>query len=254
MNRQHYVKLAGYKAYSDLKAEMTRGYLGVIWWFVEPVLYMATFYFAFAVMFKRGEGDYVSFLLCGLVFWKWFAGGVSLGCTSLISNRGIMRQVYIPKYIFPLVSVITATVKFFMVFVVLLIYLVSAGYGPSASWFWLITVFAIQFALTLGVAGVLGSLVPFLPELRGLAENGLMLLFFLSGIFFDISSISRVNADLLYLNPMAGLIDQYRNILLNGRADISMLVYPACASVILLIFAYLLLRHFDRQYPKVIMS
>jgi lipopolysaccharide transport system permease protein len=248
------VRLAVYKAYNDLRAEITRGYLGIAWWFIEPVLYMATFYFAFAVMFRRGEGDYVSFLLCGLVFWKWFAGSISLGCASLTSNRGIMRQVYIPKYIFPLVSVLTVTAKFFMVFIVLLVYLLSVGYGPHVTWLLLAPIFFIQFLLALGVAGILASLVPFFPEIRGLAENGLMLLFFLSGIFFDISSISRENADLLYLNPMAGLIDQYRDILIHGQIDFSVLVYPACISVLLVVCGYLLLNHFDRQYPKVIMS
>ena len=39
----HYLELILYKAYADLRVEAARGYLGMLWWVLEPVLYMGAF-------------------------------------------------------------------------------------------------------------------------------------------------------------------------------------------------------------------
>jgi len=252
MIKRHYLLLAGYKAYSDLKAEASRGFLGVTWWVIEPILYMGVFYFAFGMMFSRGEGDYVSFLLCGLVAWKWFAGSVATGCSSIIAHRGIIRLVYVPKYVFPLASMLSGTAKFIVVFVLLIAYLLYVGYVPNRSWLWLPALLLLQFFLALGVSGILASLTPFFPDLRGLTESALMLLFFLSGIFFDIEKIDGEAASWLFLNPLASLINAYRSILIEEAFDASVLLYPALISAALLVLSILLLVRFDRQYSKVI--
>ncbi len=241
-----------YKAYSDLKAEASRGFLGVVWWIVEPILYMGVFYFAFGMLFSRGEDDYVSFLLCGLVAWKWFAGCVATGCSSIIVNKGVINLVYVPKYVFPLASMLAGTAKFIVVFVLLVTYLLFVGYIPNFFWIWLPVVVLLQFFFTLGVSSILASLTPFFPDLRGLTESALMLLFFLSGIFFDISEIEDGSAFWLFLNPLASLISAYRGILIDGFFNEVTLLYPAIAAIVLLVLSMFLLNKFDRQYSKVI--
>jgi lipopolysaccharide transport system permease protein len=49
MNR--YLELILYRAYADLKAEAARGYLGVLWWIIEPLLYLGMFsvYFIYEI-------------------------------------------------------------------------------------------------------------------------------------------------------------------------------------------------------------
>lgn len=248
---KHYVTLSLYKAYYDLKAESSRNFLGIVWWLVEPLLYMSVFYLVFGKLLSpRSGGDYVTFLLIGLVVWKWFASVVALGSSSLLSNMGLMRQVYVPKYVFPLSSAFLATAKFCMVMPVLMAYLIFAGYDPSIGWLWLFPVMLVQFLVALGVGATLASFVPFLPQIRPLVENFLMLLFFLSGVFFNIRGLGH--ADLLLLNPVAKLIDMYRIILMRGDFDVFELSGPLVFGVISVCMAYYLLGRFDRTYPKLV--
>lgn len=253
MLSRHWGELIWYKVYADLKAEAARGFLGVFWWIAEPVLYMGAFYIAFGVLLSHGDGgDYVSFLLCGLVAWKWFAGSVAVGSSSIMANAGITRLVYVPKFIFPIISSLTGLFKFLIIFTLLISFLMLSGYGPSLEWVWLPVIILVQFLLILGVAGILASLVPFFPDLRGLIENALMLFFFLSGIFFNIADIGETNARLLMLNPMACLIEAYRGVLLHGASPRSLMQLPMAFAIASIVFAFALLRKFDRQYPKVI--
>ena len=90
------------KARAGLRAEASRGYLGVLWWVIEPVMYMSVFYVAFAHLLKRGDENFVIFLLVGLIVWKWFHATLSTGGNSLMVSAGLMNQIYVPKIIFPL--------------------------------------------------------------------------------------------------------------------------------------------------------
>ena len=77
MNKyNHYISIIFEKAKADLIAEVRRGYLGILWWFIEPLLYLSVFYVVFVFVFDRGGEDGVAFLLTGLVVWKWFSSGV----------------------------------------------------------------------------------------------------------------------------------------------------------------------------------
>lgn len=248
-----YAELIIYRAYADLKAEAARGYLGVLWWGIEPVLYLAVFYFLFtALRTESGEGV-VAFLLVGLVVWKWFASTIPHGARSIASGVNLMQQVYLPKYVFPCVAAVTNFVKFLIVFLFLLSFLLLAGIKPTAAWLMVPLLIAVQFALTLSLAALLASLVPFLPDLNQIINNVLMLLFFLSGVLFDLSKIPAPYQSFLYLNPMAVLIADYREVLIYGRMPSWMgLAATFGLSSLLWALASWIMRRNDRIYPKVL--
>ncbi len=251
----HYLELILYRTYADLKAEAARGYLGVLWWVIEPLLYLGMFSFFFIYVRGQHSSEVVAFLLVGLVVWKWFASSLPSGAKSIISGGNLMRQVYLPKYIFPCVAVLTNTIKFLIVLLLLLAALLCAGIRPSASWLALPVLIAVQFCLTLGIAGLLGALVPFLPDLQQIINNMLMFLFFLSGVIFDINKLPEPFRAYLSLNPMAMLIANYRTVLIDGRTPswlgLAAALALACA---LCAVAGSLLRRYDRIYPKVLIQ
>ncbi len=213
---RHYLELIGYKAYAELRAEAARAYLGFLWWIMEPVLYMAVFYVVFGVLFQRGGEDFAPFLLCGLVVWKWFDSTVRSGANAISSNAGLMRQVYLPKFVFPSIVILVNTVKFLVVMGLLLLFLQVYGLPIFTSWLALPLLFATQMLLIAAVTLLAAAVIPFLPDLKLLIDNGLTLLFFLSGVFFGLDTIPEGLRPYFSLNPMATLIDGYRKVLLHG--------------------------------------
>ncbi|MDB4575814.1 ABC transporter permease [bacterium] len=250
---RQYLLLILQKASSDLVAEVRQGYLGIIWWVLEPVLYLSVFYFLFVIVFDRGGSDAVAFLLIGLVIWKWFGSSIPKCSNCISTNNGLIRQIYLPKLILPVMTVVTATIKFLIVFFLLLIFLLALGYEANLTWFSLPLLVFVQFLFTLAVGSILAAIIPFLPDLRVIIDNAMMLLFFLSGIFFDFSSVSLEAQRLLHLNPMLGLIESYRSVLVSGVwPDWHIVGYILIMSVVFLIIGWYLLHRYDRVYPKIV--
>ena len=206
-----------YKTYADLKAESHRYYLGVLWWLIEPVIYMLVFYFVFGILFKRGTEDFILFLLTGLVFWHWFQSTVIQCADSISANRFLLNQVFVPKYVFPTVVLLKNTTKFGLVLVILILFLLVYGIKPSLAWLAAPLVVAVGGALIAGISMLVASVTPIVPDLRVLLENGMRALLFMSGIFYDIHSFETPYRVVFQLNPVAVVIDNLRAVLLDGQ-------------------------------------
>jgi lipopolysaccharide transport system permease protein len=103
------------------------------------------------------------------------------------------------------------------------------------------------------VACLFAAIMPFFPDLRVILENGMLMIFFLSGIFFDMTKLPESVQTYLWLNPMAVIINTYRKILLKGMLpDWHQLLFVLSFSFVILLLALYLYHRFDRIYPKII--
>ena len=248
-----YLELVWYKALAELRAEAARAYLGFLWWIIEPVLYMAAFYVVFGIIFQRGGPDFVPFLLCGLLVWKWFGSTVVASSNTIMANAALMQQVYLPKYLFPSIVVVINTLKFLLVFSVLLVFLLVYGIRPTEAWLCLPLIILTQFLLVASIAGLVSATVPFVPDFRLFLDNAMMMLLFLSGIFFDIGTLSDKLQTIIRLNPMAVLIESYRVVLIDGQwPDGRYMAFVVGFALFGLLAARQVFARYDRIYPKVL--
>jgi len=254
MISSQYFELITYKVFADLRAEASQTYLSFLWWILEPVLYMTVFYVVFGLLFKRGGGpEYVPFLLCGLTAWKWFDSSIRAGANSIVANRHLMRQIYLPKIIFPIIAVSQMTLKFFIILSILLIFLQFFGPGIGVSYVALPVVILAQLVITFAFASVLAVAVPFLPDIGPLIANALVLLMFISGIFFAGSEIPEAYQTYFYMNPMATIVESYRDVLLYASwPHWTRLTWATGMSLIVMVLVMLFLRRNDQVYPKIL--
>lgn len=248
-----HAELLLYGVYADLRTEVARRLLGFLWWIIEPLMYVAVFYLVFGLGMRQGGADYAPFLLCGMVPWKWFDGSVRQASTALVSNIFLMQQVFVPKYVLVMVQLVTNTVKFLVVLLVLMLFVVVLGKGPSIEWLGLLPLIAVQFVLIVSLGLLLGAVIPFAQDLKQVVDNVLMLAMFMSGIFFSADTMPASWRDFFQLNPMVRVIDSYRAVLLHNRwPDWEGLGYVLLFSLPVLLLALAILRRFERQYPKLI--
>lgn len=247
------LKLAWFKALAELRVEAARRYLGVLWWILEPVLYMATFYVIFAMGLRMGGENYVAFLLCGLVPWKWFSSTLQVGANVIAENKGLMNQIYFHKSMLVGMLMIVNFIKALIVFCILFLALLVMGLKPSVHWLGFIPVLLTLFLFIYGAVSVAASLVPLLPDLRIIIDNTVLVLFFASGIFFDISERAPELQNLLFLNPVAILLDATREVLINNAwPNWGALAYSLGIGIACLLLGHLLIHRFDRSYAKVV--
>lgn len=246
------LELILYKAYADLKAQAANSYLGMLWWIIEPILYLAAFYILFVFVFHRGGPDFVPNFLCGAIVWKWFDSGIKTGSNSVFSHRGLLQQVYVPKYVFPTISTLGSTAHFVPVFLIFITFLTWYGIDIQATWAAVIVIIFVQFVLILSLSMLISAVTPFLPDLQVAINNGMLMLFFLSGVFFNINDVEEPIKSYLLLNPMAGLIDEYRNVMIRGIwPDSKRLVLIFMVSIVAALAGAALLKRLDHQYGKI---
>ena len=250
-----YVELIWYKALAELKAEAARAYIGFLWWVLEPLLYMSAFYIAFGTGLRRGGVPFLAFLLTGLVPWKWFASTVTNGSNAIQANSALIQQVYIPKYVLPWIVVVVNTIKFSIILGLLIILLSFSGHAAGITWLALPVVIAIQFMVIISIASFFAALVPLFPELKLIVDNGIIVLMFLSGIFFKIDALPPRLAAFLRINPMVEVIESYRDIFLNNAwPEWAGLMWCIILSLVLYTVAGAILRRYDRFYVKLMIG
>jgi len=251
----HYLTLIWYKSVADLYLETGKSRFGFVWWMIEPFIYIAIFYVVFGIMIPQEQEDFPSFLMCGLVPWRWFSESVARGVTSISSNANLMSQVYINKLVFPLVVVTVATMKHMIMFVILLAFVLVMGNQVTSAWLALLVLYPVLLLFLTGCSCVVASLEPFYPDLRLLTEHILTGLFFVSGVFFDPVGLSPFWQRIFDTNPVTVMIRCFRSILMDGVwPPTSSFTYLSILGGSLITVALVLLLRFDRTYPKVVVQ
>jgi lipopolysaccharide transport system permease protein len=249
--RQHLIELILFSTYAELRAERSRSYLGLIWWVLDPAMQMAVWWLLVDVILHAGGPDYLPSLLIGVTLWQWMKSCMIHGGYAIWSNLALVRQVRLPPLVFPIVAMLSDTVKFFYIFAVLLVILWICGYPPNLAYFGLLPLFVAMFLLSAGIGFVLAALVPLLPDLRFVIEQVLTVVMYLSGVVFMLSNVPSPLREILALNPIAVVMDAARGILMHGLwpnwvglTKASLISIAACA-----IGAWVVTR-FASRYPK----
>ncbi len=215
--RQHLIELIFFSTYAELRAERARSYLGLAWWVLDPAMQMAVWWLLIDVILGAGGPGYLPSLLIGVTLWQWMKSCMIHGGYAIWSNLNLVRQVALPPLVFPIVAMLSDTVKFFYILAVLLVILWCSGYPPSLAYLGLLPLFVVMLLLSAGIGFVIAAAVPLLPDLRFVIEQVLNVVMYLSGVVFMLSNIKSPLREILALNPIAVLMDASRGILMRGE-------------------------------------
>ncbi len=247
-------RYALYRAYLNIIGEASKYSLGWLWWFLEPIAMTGVFFVVFTYIRPATMQGFPYFLIIGVTTWLWFANCVSNSTDTLASARAIISQIRLPKLLFPLIAVASATMKQCFVFVIMLI-VIGISFGPGTSWFFLPVLLTTQLLLILAASSTTALLCCWVKDVKFIVNSGLTLMMFCSGLFFE---IDRMPVDWQYyfrLNPMAVMIEQYRLILLSGTVpDITWCAVASLGSVLWLHSIKWLYKYFDPQLTRRVLT
>jgi ABC-type polysaccharide/polyol phosphate export permease len=201
----------------ELKARYRGTVLGFLWSFMNPLILMGLYVLVFSVYLRIEMPNYPAFLLTGVFPWLWFSASLNEATYCIIGSGGLIRKVYLPAEIFPLVPVGSSMVHFVASLPIL--FGVLAWDGRKLSWSLLVlpVIVVLQLLFTYGVALILSSLTVQFRDLLHIVPNFLTALFFATPIFYPGSMVPERYRILLDLNPLSYLITAYQEVLFFGR-------------------------------------
>lgn len=213
-----YLTLIDTLARFHLRGEARQFSLGYFWWFLEPALYISVFYVVFQLLLDRRQPDFLYFLTVGKLVFVWFSKSVVQASSSIETNKGLISQVLIRKEVFPLAAVLQGVYRQLVVFSILFLLLFVSDKGHFHYWFLLLPLILIQVVLITGCGLLAALMVCWQKDFQHLIQLGMLFLLFVSGVFWDVNDIADAGVRdwVLLLNPLAALIDAYRQILLLG--------------------------------------
>ena len=241
----HYFSLVDTMARMALRGDASKYFLGYIWWVLEPLLYVLVFYVVFNVILKSGRADFLVFLMCGKLAFIWFSKSVNHASISIIQGAGLVGKIDVSKTLFPMAIIQEGLYRQAAVFVLLFAVLIAHGFFPSATWLYILPVILVNYLMIVACSFIGACLVCIMRDFHLMISLGMVLLLFTSGIFWDVRDLGDPHkTDLvLALNPLAFVLDAYRQVLMNNVApDMFHLTVIGLAAGVLIFMMVLVMR------------
>lgn len=190
-------ELLGLLVRRELKARYKDSSLGLVWSLFRPLAQLLIYYFAIGRILgaARGTPDFAIFVFIGLTMWGLFSEIVSGSTTSILTNAGLVKKVYLPREIFPLSTIGGALFNFLVQCVVLVIAIVLLSSVPFA---WNLQVlFAPLAVITLVVFSsaiglFLAAVNVYLRDTQHLVEIAIVLLFWASPVVYSYTYVHKL--------------------------------------------------------------
>lgn len=194
--------------------------LGMLWSVLVPILLLGVYTFVFSVIFQsrwdrpvENKAEFALILFSGLILFNVFSECVNRSPSLMLSYVSYIKKVVFPLEVLPWVIVLASLFNALISFFVLLIgYLFFIGM-PTAHIFLLPVLLIPLILLTLGITLFLSSLGVYLRDLQQIIGVLVMILMFLSPIFYPISAIPEAYRKIILLNPLCSIIEDFRGIL-----------------------------------------
>ena len=221
----------------DLKIHYAQTLLGILWSLIRPLtgLLIYSVFFGGLLNVDTGTIPYPLFAFSGLICWYYFAHLVGTGGTSLLASQDIVKKINFPKLILPLSKALGGLVEFTISFAVLLGLMIYWGYvpGPKILFLPLIVLLNIFAGLSIGIW--LSALTVRYRDFQQIIPYLINFGIFLTPVFYPISLIPSEFQFIIFLNPMAGVVELMRWALLDGAVPNISFAYGFVLSACLMI-------------------
>jgi ABC-type polysaccharide/polyol phosphate export permease len=209
-------ELTVHLAVRELSARHRFTVLGWLWPLARQLAQLGVLLLVFTSVVDLKIHDYPAFLFTGLVVWSWFSNGLTDGTTSLMANRHLLFRPRCPAAVLPVAAVVVALVDALLALPVLLVILAASGdLAPSALFVPVLVL--VQLILMSGLAWLASAASVYLRDVVQLVFVGLLLLFYLTPVFYDAARLPDRYEWAIHLNPLTPLLEAYRDVLVAGH-------------------------------------
>lgn len=215
-SQRQLAELVLHLARRDLASAHRFTLFGWTWPLIRQLAQLAVLVFVFSNVLSTGIQNYAAYVFAGLLAWSWFSAGVSDGTTSLLRGRHLVFSPRFPTVALPLVAVATPLVDTLMALPVLVV-LVAVGGGLHTTALFVPILLVLEFGVIAGVALLTSALNVFIRDIANIVGVALMLLFYLTPIFYGLRALPEQLLPLLRINPMTPIVESMRALLLDGQ-------------------------------------
>jgi lipopolysaccharide transport system permease protein len=199
-------------AQRDIQVKYAQTLLGIAWTVVQPLtgLLIFTFFFGKLIHLQTGDLTYELYSFPGMLCWYFFSYIMYQSSTSILYSSDLIKKINFPKIIIPLSKVLVGLVDFLISFVLLIILMLIEN-QPIGIKILTAPLFVILLIVAgLSVALLVSALTFRYRDLQHIIPYLVNFGIWVTPVFYPVTLIPDAYKWLLYINPVAGIIDGLR--------------------------------------------
>lgn len=237
----------------DMTVRYKRSLLGVGWTLLNPLLTSLVLWLVFVQIFAQRFNDgasYAPYVLSGVLILVFFQQGFSQSADAIASGASILMKVYVPPQVFAFASSISSAVNFTFGLAALAFLSIVTGDGISKMFILVIPMIVFMLLYITGLGLIVSILYIRFQDTRNVVAVFLMLMTYLTPVFYPKEILSGPILTLAVMNPLTSYADIFRHVFTNsGSATTGDWLYIATTSIISLILG---IRIFAKSWPKTV--
>jgi lipopolysaccharide transport system permease protein len=224
-----------------IKVRYKQSILGISWAIIQPLamVVILTVIFSLIVRMPSDGVPYALFAYVALLPWNYLSTSLTTSTNGLVSHAQLITKVYFPREILPLTYIVASLFDFLIASTVVIALLIYYRVQLTLNILYVLPIMIILTMFIIAAALVLSAVQVRFRDVGVAVPVALQVWMFASPVLYPLTAVPVRLRPLYQLNPMAGIIESLRRVVLHGVApDIGVLSVSAVLSVILLILSY----------------
>lgn len=243
-------------AWRDIAVRYKQTILGAAWAILQPLAMMLVFSMFFGRIGHMPSGDYPYpiFVLAGLLPWFYFSNSISSAGQSVLGNQNLITKIYFPRLLIPIGSMIAGLLDFAISMGLLVVMMIVYGVQPGLGIIMLPVLLIALVAATIGTGVLLSALTVKYRDFRHIVPFMIQLWMFLTPTIYmnGADSFGPLQKAILPLNPVYGLIVNFRAAVLGGEFDFYALSISCSVSFLVVVTGCWYFRRVERNFADLI--
>jgi lipopolysaccharide transport system permease protein len=239
----------------NIRARYQQSALGWLWAVFQPAAQVVLFSVIFTVFVPVDTGDipYPVFSYIAIVPWTLLAASVTDMSQALVANMNLVTKIYFPREVLPIAAMMARLMDFGVAIglLIILMFIYKVSFFPF-SLLYLPLILFIQILLIMGLGLASSAANVFFRDVQSLLTLGIQLWFYASPIIYPMSMVPEHLRKLYFLNPMAGVLESYRDVLLNNRVPGDYLIYSLVISLLVFIAGYWFFKRVEFLFADIV--
>lgn len=193
--------------------------LGLIWAFIVPLATLGTGTLIFKEIARvdTGSSSYPVFTMSALVPWVFFASSVTFGVGSIALDKSLVQKLAFPRAALPLSMVGVSLLDFAISCLMFVIVAIVSGASLTVTALWVPALFLIEVVLVVGIVLLGSALNVFCRDIRLGIPLLMQLWLLMTPVMYPLDSVPPELRRWFWVNPMTGLVESFRRVLVDGR-------------------------------------
>ncbi len=215
---------------TDLRSQHFNTMFGQLWLVLNPLL-LACVYYVLVDILRNSTGglDFFAHLMAALFVYHFVADAVRQAVKSVTAGGRLILNQSFPRALLPLASVITAFKRFLPTLAVYVPVHLALGRPLGFELLWLPLVFLLFLVIATGIAMLVAAAQVYFRDLKSFLPYAVRVWLYASPILWLASEIPDRYQAILYVNPLAGLLTAWSDVLDYGATPSAEALLPGVA-------------------------